>query len=1045
VVTHAPKNRLTYMSPQWQDALRTAARLADACDLEMFIGAEPGFAGIGGPWVTPAQAMKKFVWSRTLVQGGRPFKGRLASPPSTTGPFQNSPHIHLPFDGTSGEAPLQFYADAAVVAYPLPADGVTAPAHVTVTSSDGAIDATLLNDGDLEKSISLSSDRGRAWVQFTYDRLQTFRSAVLGTPYPVSGPAVNLGTPLQGRLEAQDGGGVFRVIASMTAANVPQVTVSFPPITAKVFRVMFSQTGLIIPPFIPPPGIDASSLLPKLVPPVPKEIALSELSLQAEGRVNEFERKAGFAIAEDYYAVATPKDAANAPVSTSDVVDLTMKMTSDGVLDWTPPSGQWVVLRLGYSLTGTLNHPSPREAAGLEADKLNRGFVQDYLKTYLGMYTNILTPSLMGAHGLRGLFMDSIESGPQNWTDDMLAQFQRLRGYDAHPWLPALTGVVVQSAEASDKFLWDFRRSIAQLLAQNLYSEIATAAHAHGLRQYGEALEMGRLQLGDDMEMRRYTDVPVGAMWTYAPEKGPYPSHVADQRGAASVAHLYGQNVTMAESFTNIYDEWAFSPRDLKPIADLEFTLGINRLLSIGVDRRSTWAKDTDLWMSYLARSSYLLQQGKFIADVAYFYGEESPLTVLADLDRLQDVPKYYAFDFVNADAILNLFDVRDGYILTPSGMRYRVLQLGGSSSRMTLPVLHKLKDLVSKGAIIVGRRPIESPSLSDDDAEFRALVDSLWGEGAGAHAFYKGRVFAEGSADAALATLAMPPDLDYAMSGPERPIAFVHRGLSDGDIYFLNNRSERDASVDVTLRVTGRTPELWHPETGQTERVSYIIQNGRTTIPVHLEPWGTEFVVFRQPAISDAVILPIAKESPLATLDGPWQVTFEKDRGAPSSTIFRTLTSWSDNADEGIKYFSGTATYTKILNASTAWFKQGASLIIDLGDARDLAGVTVNGKTLGVLWHQPYRFEATRALHAGANTIQIEVTNLWVNRMIGDARPNANGQYASVVDHPLTFSEEKATHHAYLPDAPLRPAGLLGAVVLVQSTTQSAPRTLPP
>jgi hypothetical protein len=1021
-----------YMSPAWKEAFQYGASLTAVCDVELLLKAEPGYAGIGGPWVRPEQAMKKLVWSRTVVQGGRPFKVALARPPMTSGPFQDTPHTLLPIaaiEKATGNDE-RFYADEAVIAYRLPANETpTPPAQVAATSSAGPISNSLLSDRGLEKDLSLPAGQGMAWITLTYDRLRTIRTAVVGTS--------DLRTQMTARLEAKNESGAFHDVTVLMRDNVPQVTASFKPVTAKVFRFTFSYPNLDLAAV--PAGLNASW-------PLPKSFALSKVLIDPEGRVNDFERKAGFAIADDYYAIATPGEAANAPVPISDVVDLSDKMAPDGTLGWNPPPGQWAVLRLGYSLLGTLNHPAPPGGTGLEVDKLNRGYVHDYMKTYLDSYSSILSPSLMGSHGLHALFLDSIESYTQNWTDDMLVQFRQLRGYDPHPWLPALTGVIIQSASASDKFLWDFRRTIAQLLARNFYAEVAAVTHSVGLKQYGEALEVGRPQLGDDIEMRRFSDVPMGAMWSFSSAEAPnsYATLVADQRGAASVAHLYGKNVAMAESFTNIFDPSAFAPRDLKPIADLEFVLGMNRLMAFGVDRNETWAEDASPWVSYLTRACYLLQQGRFVADVAYFYGEEAPLTALAGLGHLDDVPTNYAFDFVNADALLNLFDVEDGYLTTPSGMRYRILQLGGNSLRMTVAVLRKLKELVQKGATVIGAPPIESPSLADDENEFHALVDSLWSDGVAKHTVGKGRVLMAGNVDATLASLGAAPDLDYVTPEPNKHfLAFVHRKLPDGEIYFVNNRSTRDQTFDVTLRIAGKVPELWRAETGTREPVSYAIQGGRTTVPLQLEAGGAVFLVFRQSSRSNSMKLPKDAVTPLATLVGPWRVNFQKKRGAPSTLKFDKLASWSMHPNDGVKYFSGSASYTKSFNAPIQWFEQRGSYRIDLGDVRDLAQITLNGKNLGILWHAPFDINVTGVLHPGRNTIQVNVTNVWVNRMIGDAQAGATTPYASVVDHPSTFADGEPTeedqptskglapHHTYKADAPLRLSGLLGPVTV--------------
>jgi hypothetical protein len=1041
---------LLYMSPGWKDAFKYATSVADKLGIEVSIDTSPGWSETGGPWVRPEQAMKKLVWSKTLVEGGRHFVGQLMLPPTVTGPFQDVGFVRREASAITVKEP-EFYADARVVAYRLPSNQ-SAQVNCTITSSAGPIDAAPVQDGNLHQGLSLPAESGNAWVQFAYDNPRTIRSAVLGTPLPNSEVWGNLVPPvLSGQLEYQDEHGTWTTIGTLNITNVPEVTVSFKPVTAKVFRVNLSLPTPQKP--VIPLWMD-TSILDKYGPAAPKDISLSELSLETVGRVNEFERKAGFALMDDYYAIPTPSEAANAPVSKSDVLDLTGKMTAQGLLDWNPPPGEWVVLRLGFSLLGTTNASAPPEATGLEVDKLNRSDVQEYMNSYLNSYSSFLPSSLIGQHGLQALLSDSTEVGPQNWTDDIIDQFRHLRGYDPAPWLPTLTGAIVESAEASDKFLWDFRRTLSELLATNHYAQVALSAHARGLKQYGEAIENKRQAFGDDVEMRRYADIPTGAMWQFpvyvdpfSPylDKGPQPTFIGDDRGAASVAHLYGQNLAAAESFTVVGPvPWAFGPRDLKPVADLEFVLGVNRILvhssvhqaiekapgiTLGpvgqyFNRHETWAEQAGPWMSYLARSSYMLQQGRFAADVAYFYGEEAPLTILQDQGRLNDVPNAYGFDFVNADAVLNLLDVRNSYLFTPSGMRYRVLQLGGTSTRMTVPVLHKLRNLVQKGAIVVGPAPIESPSLADDPVDFDRLRNEMWGSDGKGASLGNGRVLGRRSVEEALAEEGVSPDLTYSRSRSDTELMYVHRILSDGDIYFLTNRRNQQETLEVSFRVSNKAPELWHAENGTTEPVSFRIENGRTVVPLKLEPYDAVFVVFRKPALTATRIIPEQVSETLTVLNGPWDVTFQSGLGAPSSAIINQLESWSNSSNPGVKYFSGTATYTKNIEAPATWFRSGNRLLLDLGKVEQLAEVSVNGKSLGIVWKQPYEVDLTSVLHSSKNILQVKVTNLWVNRLIGDQQPGATK---------YTFTTAPFT---YTQSAPLQPSGLLGPITVIRQNT---------
>jgi hypothetical protein len=772
----------------------------------------------------------------------------------------------------------------------------------------------------------------------------------------------------------------------------------------------------------------------------PTDYEIAELVLHSEPRVNRFEEKAAFTTLPDLYKFATPEISAADAIQKADVIDLTSKMHPDGTLDWTPPAGEWVILRFGYSLLGITNHPATAEATGLEVDKLNRGYVKNYMDHYLDSYKNTVGADMMGARGVKYVITDSWEAGAQNWTDDMIAQFTKRRGYDPRPWMPVLTGHIVGSAAESDRFLWDLRKTIADLTADEHYGQVEASLKERGMGHYGESHESGRAFIADGMEVKKLNEVPMSAMWTQRPgvNEEQY-AYNADDRESASVGHIYGQNLAAAESMTAAAAPWAWSPATLKPTADKEFAEGINRFvihcsvhqpligkapgLGLGpfgqwFNRNETWAQDAAPWVSYLARTSYMLQQGHFGADLLYYYGEDSNVTAIFS-DKSPDVPHGYGYDFLNADALLHMLNVKDGMITTGSGMSYRVLALDPYASHMSLPVIRKLRELVNDGGIVVGSKPMSTPSLADDEKEFQSIADELWGSGTGEHAVGKGRVYAGQTLTEAFAALKLAPDLDYSKPESDTSLLFVHRKLDDGDVYYVDNRNDRDEQVDVTFRVDGKQPELWHADTGAIEPASYTISNGTTKVPLHLEPWGTVFVVFRKAATGDSHVLPPVTEAKLGTLEGPWQVSFQPDRGAPATTTFDRLASLSENTDAGVKYFSGTATYTKTLTVQKAWIKPGAHLWIDLGEVKNLADVSVNGKSLGTVWHSPYRVDATSALKPGENQVVVKVTNAWVNRLIGDQQPGAT-KYTFTVIHP------------YKANSPLLPSGLLGPVQLV-------------
>ena len=1037
------EHRLAYMTPEWKDAFKYATILADRLGLEEAIAGSPGWSESGGPWVPPSQGMKKYVWSETLVEGGKPFEGTLPKPPSDTGPFQNLGINGLSPAPNTGQASPQYYADTAVIAYRSPASDLpTESLRPKVTVSMGAIDAAMLSDGDLQKTTKLPIPAAgeSAWIQYEFAESQTVRAVTVATKDVETIAALLAGiTNPEKYLEASDNGQDFRPIVKLPDGSDIQHTVSFPPVKAKFFRIVFRRTSAPpLPDWLN--GIDPTSIVDKTGAP-PTDYEIAELVLHPGARVNRFEDKAAFTSLPDLYQFATPLVNSAEAVSKSDVVDLTSKLRGDGRLDWTPPAGNWVVLRFGYSLLGITNHPATREATGLEVDKLNGGFVKSYMNAYLDSYKQTVGPEYMGKRGIRYVINDSWEAGSQNWTDDMIAQFKKRRGYDPLPWMPVLAGRVVESAEASDRFLWDLRKTIADLIADEHYGQIEASLHEWGMGHYGESHEYGRAFVGDGMEVKKFNEVPMSAMWTQPPGvKAEQYDYNADDRESASVAHIYGQNLAAAESMTaRINSAWVWSPATLKPTADQEFLNGINRFvihesahqplvgkapgLTLGpygqwFNRNETWAEEAGPWVNYIARSSYLLQQGHFGADLVYFYGEDSNLTAIF-FDKSPEVPSGYGFDYINADALIHELRVTDGLITTKSGMSYRVLGLDPYSQHMSLPVLRVIHKLVEDGAVVAGPRPTDDPSLADDEAEFQKLNDEMFGDGTGVHKVGKGTVYAGQNLTDVFNMLKVPPDFDYTKPESDTRLLFVHRKLADGDLYFVDNRNERDETVDASFRVTGKAPELWHAETGQSEPVSYKIENGRTTVPLHLEPWGTVFVVFRRATTATSRTLPKVVETELATLDGSWNISFQPGRGAPASITLNNLISWSDSTDAGVKYFSGASTYTKTVEASPDWFQQGAKLWIDLGKVKNLAEVTVNGRSLGVVWHAPYRVEATSAVKPGANEVKVKVINAWVNRLIGDEQPDATTKY--------TFADVKP----YKANSALLSSGLLGPVRL--------------
>jgi alpha-L-rhamnosidase/F5/8 type C domain/Glycosyl hydrolases family 2, sugar binding domain len=1029
--------KLVFMTPEWKDAFKFTTELADKKGLEMAIAGSPGWSVTGGPWVEPKDGMKKYVWTETKIEGGKPFSGKLPQPSGILSNFQNVDLVDGGFSGSFQGKKPNFYEDALVIAYRVSAKEKTlAELKPKVTSSGGTFNLNQLIDGDLNTTTLLPPKNAgeETWIQYEFETPQTFKAvSVVGAIH--NQMEQFRGSPENRSLQASDDGINFKEIAKIHGSAVPQTTVSFPPTTAKFFRFVYKTLAGTL-------GFEAM-FMTNPTPPKPVGVEVAEFVLHNINRIDKAEDKAGFLAWQETTASFAPDN--SDVIAPEDVIDLTSKMKADGTLEWTPPApqppkgessplgaGSWVVVRLGYSLTGRQNHPASPEATGLEVDKLDKEAVKKYINTYLDMYKDA-TGGMMGTKGLTHMILDSYEAGHMNWTKTFPQEFQKRRGYDIKTWIPVLLGRIVKNTEASEKFLWDFRKTIGELIVENHYDAIGEELNKRGMKRYTESHENGRIYLADGMDVKRNADVPMSAMWTPGSLAGGNDEEVrseADIREAASVAHIYGKPFVAAESMTSIMNAFSWHPEKLKRTADLEMASGLNRFVihtsvhqplddkmpgfSLGpfgqyFTRQETWSgAGAKAWMDYLGRSCYMLQQGKNVADVLYFYGENSNVT-LAFQEKLPKI-EGYEYDFCNATALQQMH-VQGGKIVALSGATYSLLVLDKSAKNMTLLVLKKIKELVNAGAKVAGIKPEKSPSMSDNDAEFQAIVNDIWGKNPQLETQNFTEILMGGN---------IPEDV--IIKNTKSKILYVHRqtpplGAGGLDIYWLDNRSADANDAEISFRVTGKTPELWNAQTGKTERISYKIENGRTIIALKFESWEAYFIIFRDNTSLNAYTKPISESKQILTIISPWKVNFQEGRGAPASASFDKLTSWTENTEGGIKYFSGTATYQNTFKMPA--LAKGARYEIDLGDVKNIAEVILNGKNMGTAWKKPFKLDITEGVKKGENTLDIKVTNLWVNRLIGDAQPN--------VKNKITFT----TMPFYRGQEPLLPSGLIGSVVI--------------
>jgi hypothetical protein len=1011
---HGP---VKFMSPEWRGFVKQALGEADQLGLEVSIEGCDGWSESGGPWIQPEQGMQHVVWTEKNVTGGQEIALDLPQPQATRG----------------------FYRDIALLAFPtLKGDDLPQPSELRC--SIPKLDVSKLTGRNTNTDVDFNIKRDSALeFDLVYAEPVTCRSlAITGD----SG-LVKIG----GELEASTDGVTFTKAGAISLSGVSV----FPEVTATHFRLKFPKVGAT-------------------------EFHLSGISL-AGARVDQFTVEVGMRPQRDiaFTDAALPTDEVIDPAK---IVDLTGKTT------WNAPPGRWTLIRLGHTGTGATTHPST--TPGLECDKLSKAAVRYQFEQMFGpIFAD--SPNEAG-RALRYILLDSWECGCANWTALMPQDFSQRRGYEMTRWLPVYTGRVVKDSDSTQKFLWDLRRTVVDLLTDNHYGVVQEFAHEHHMGLCSEAPGINLPTVADNLGCKGRTDIPMGEFWV----NRSMDDNVDDPKEAASAAHIYGKPVVATESFTATANvaSWANDPYGLKQLGDMEFCLGVNRFIfhryahqpwndrvpgmsmgpwGINFERSNTWWKPGAAWIDYLTRCEYLLQQGRFVADLLYFYGEGAAAGV-AHHNLKPEVPAGFDYDVCNAEILLNQMSVEHGEIVLKSGMRYHVLVLP-DTDRMTLPVLKKIQSLVREGAAVYGPKPAKSPSLSDGDEAVQKLGAEIWGDCDGvkitSHRYGKGRVLWGESVAGAL-----PSAPDFNASQPD--VKFIHRRVGNTDIYFVSNQQKARRTMDCTFRVAGEIPELWHPDTGSTETMAlYHTADGCTTLPIHFDPVGSVFVVFRQanagldPISSvqrdgkplfagDSEVANLPTQSakginltawtaggyeiklasgkmlsakvndlpPPLTLDGEWLLSFPPKLGAPATATFDHLMSWTESTNDGVKYFSGSATYEKEVEIPAGYIGTGRKLCLDLGAVDNLAEVTLNGKPLGVLWKEPFRADITEAAKTGVNKLQIRVTNLWPNRMIGDQKLPE--------DQRITW----ASVQPYKADSPLLPSGLLGPVRILPAET---------
>lgn len=812
-----------------------------------------------------------------------------------------------------------------------------------------------------------------------------------------------------------------------------------------------------------------------------RDIAVLALPLRGTrtNQIPNLELKAGRQYAEgpscNQLAETLASDATSAVPSDGacrldEVQVLTERLGPDGRLTWQVPAGPWLVLRFGYTLLGSRTKCASPGAEGYEIDFFSRAAFDHH-------FAHTAAPLLedarqTGAKSLKYFHVDSYESGNPSWSPRFAEEFRARRGYDLLKWMPALAGRVLESREAAHRFLWDIRRTIADLYAANYYGRLAELSHQAGLAIHPESSGPFWHHI-DALQCAGGNDIPMTEFWKRKDEAKEWVWYLTGQEAfcdlvkqAASAAHIYGRPTCQAEAFTSMGPNWEEDPFALKDIGDRAFCAGLTRnVLCFYVhqpdlkafpgfeweaagthfDSHVTWWHLGGAWLQYLARCQFLLRQGRFVADFCYFYGEDVPNFVPARSHSTPPLPAGFDCDTINAEVLLHRLAVKDGRLTLPDGMSYRYLVLPHRKTvAMSPPILRQLQQLAAQGATVIGPAPQRAPGLSDwpqCDAEIRALALELWGENpgpAGEKKAGQGRVIWGRTPAAVTRADHLAPDVEFRdlvpADSPPRfddvatPLDWIHRRDGDTDIFFVANIANRPAAARLAFRAAGHPPELWDAVTGTMRALpEFTVEDGRTLVPLKFEPRQSLFVLFHPLANADGPStqrVNFPELETVAQLDGPWQVAFDPSWGGPENITFDQLADWTTRSEPGIRYYSGAATYRKTFDLPALTSRRPAALFLDLGKVKNLARVRCNGIDRGIIWTPPWRVDLASSAKPGANHLEIEVVNLWPNRLLGDAQ--APPEQRRTKTNVRKFAQ---------PGLPLLESGLLGPVKLLRPT----------
>ena len=1028
-----PNGLVKYNSDEHHEMIKHAAKECERLGLSFGVHNCDGWTSSGGPWIKPEESMKMVVWSETIANGGENVELQLSKPTVREG----------------------FYRDIAVIAYPaLKSEMADATNQPIITASDKGFDGVVATDGKIDRGTTIIMEGNeKPWIQYEYKKPQTI-SSVFMVFIPGGGEV---------ELQYSDDGKTFKTLQKLfkvrTGKGEWAINDNFEPITSRFFRLQLSEG-----------------------------FTIKEAKLLSTYCFQNVLGRTSMARTEDAALLPVGNPDTSMLIDKNSMIDISADMDSVGVLKTKLPEGNWTIMRFGYTSTGAFNWPASDEGRGLECDKFSKSAIEKHYNSFVKRVVE--NSKNVAQNALQYVEIDSYEMGGQNWTEGFDSIFQAKMGYDMKQFLPLFAGRFIDDTTTTEAVLWDLRNVSSDLMTDNYYGYFTELCHRDGLKTYIEPYGFGPL---NNLDIGGKADMNMGEFWMSRP------LIMAQVTPAVSASHIYGKEITSAESFTTMPGiNWKGNPAMAKVTGDKAWAAGINEFMfhrfahqanpnvkpgmtmnrwGFHFDRTQTWWENAGAdWFKYIARGSYLLRQGVPVSDLLVFVGEGSPNSIFDRESFEPNIPSGTNFDCVNADVLVNRIEVKKKQMVLPEGTTYKMLVLR-NSDRISLKTIKRIHEISKAGVPIVGLKPTKLAGYlnsEQDVSNFQKLVEEIWANPKTYTSFEWDKIMEQEQI--------LP---DFEVSGRD-DLTFMHRKAGETDIYFFYNPDSLSRQFEIACRVKGKIPELWDPMLGSTTKIGrFEHDEDKTKTWLTMEAEGSAFVVFRE--FSKGVVSVVEPGSPSFatqyTLDeknklvftssengtfeaitntgkkitstinniplsfqigGAWSVQFLKKDDFDSTIIFNELSDWKDNSVDEIQHYSGTAIYRKVFLMDATELSDDKKYVLDLGDVKIVAAVKLNGKNVGIDWMPPFELDITEFIKAGENALEIQVTNQWSNRLIGDERYPVDytleleGNFPKKIMPDWYVNQESipkgkrttfCTATFYKATDPLMPSGLIGPV----------------